>query len=90
MATRRIRSKASIWHTHASSSPASPSDGSITYAHVGESSAEPYRRIAGPALAADLADLEPVVQLVASLVKLPISFEEAASLQPWDFFRCVG
>lgn len=64
--------------------------GLFTYAHIGESSAEPYRRIAGPSLAADLADLEPVVQLVASLVKLPLSFEEAASLQPWDFFRCVG
>jgi hypothetical protein len=64
--------------------------GLFTYAHVAETSAEPYRRIAGPSLAADLADLEPIVQLVASLVKLPVSFEEAASLQPWDFFRCVG
>ena len=64
--------------------------GLFTYAHVGEMHTQPYRRIAGPSVAADLADLEPVVQLVASLVKLPVSFEEAASLQPWDFFRCVG
>jgi hypothetical protein len=64
--------------------------GLFAYAHVAESSAEPYRRISGPSLAADLADLEPIVQLIASLVKLPVSFEEAASLQPWDFFRCVG
>jgi hypothetical protein len=41
-------------------------------------------------IAADLADLESIVQVVASLVKLPVSFEETASLQPWEFFRCVG
>lgn len=64
--------------------------GLFTYAHNGESSAEPYRRIAGPSLAADLADVEPVVQLVASRVALPISFEEAATLQPSDFVRCSG
>jgi hypothetical protein len=64
--------------------------GLFTYAHTGESDAEPYRRIAGPSLAADLADLEPVVQLVASTVTLPISFEEAATLQPSDFVRCGG
>lgn len=63
--------------------------GLYTYAHTGESFTEPYRRIAGPSLAADLADLEPVVQLVASLVQLPVSFDEMASLQPSDFVRCV-
>ncbi|MDB5221023.1 MAG: hypothetical protein JWO86_8950 [Myxococcaceae bacterium] len=63
--------------------------GLFTYAHVGEMSSEPYRRVAGPSLAADLADLEPLVQIVASLVELPVSFEEAATLQPYDFFRCV-
>jgi hypothetical protein len=64
--------------------------GLFSYAHVAETSAEPYRRIAGPSIAADLADLESIVQVVASLVKLPVSFEETASLQPWEFFRCVG
>ncbi len=63
--------------------------GLYSYAHVGDSSDDPYRRIAGPALAADLADLEPVVQMIASLVQLPVSFEEAGSLQPSDFARCV-
>jgi hypothetical protein len=63
--------------------------GLYTYAHTGESSAEPYRRIAGPSLAADLADLEPVVQLIASLVKLDVSFDDVVSLQPSDFVRCV-
>lgn len=63
--------------------------GLYTYAHVGENASDPYRRIAGPSLAADLADLEPVVQNVASLVKLPVSFEEAASLSPANFVRCT-
>jgi hypothetical protein len=63
--------------------------GLYAYAHTGESAGEPYRRIAAPSLAADLADLEPVVQLLASLVKLPISFDEDGSLQPSDFVRCV-
>jgi hypothetical protein len=64
--------------------------GLFTYAHSGESYTEPYRRIASPSLAADLADLEPIVQLAASTVTLPISFEEAATLQPSDFVRCGG
>ena len=63
--------------------------GLYTYAHVGETASEPYRRIAAPSLAADLADLEPVVQLVASLVKLPISFDQEGTLQPSDFVPCV-
>ncbi len=63
--------------------------GLYTYAHTGESFSEPYRRVAAPSLAADLADLEPVVQLLASLVKLDVSFDEVASLQPSDFVRCV-
>ncbi len=65
------------------------SAGLYTYAHVGPNPSDPYRRIAGPSLAADLADLEPVVQNVASLVVLPISFEDAASLSPVDFVPCT-
>jgi hypothetical protein len=63
--------------------------GVYTYAHTGETYAEPYRRIASPSLAADLADLEPVVQLIASLVKLPVSFEEAATLWPAAHVSCI-
>ena len=55
--------------------------GLFVYAHVDDTATEPYRRIAGPTVAADLVDLEPVVQLVASLVKLPVRFEEVELAQ---------
>jgi hypothetical protein len=63
--------------------------GLYVYAHVDANPAEPYRRVAGPTVPATLADLETIVELVASGVKLPVSFEGAASLQPRDFMPCA-
>jgi hypothetical protein len=63
--------------------------GLYVYAHVDEDRREPYRRIAGPTVPADLVDLEPLAQLVASLVPLPITFESAGSLVPDDLVTCA-
>ena len=62
--------------------------GLYVYAHVDEAASEPYRRVAGPTIAADLVDLEPVVQMVASLVKLPVRFEEVDWLTPATLVPC--
>ena len=62
--------------------------GLYVYAHTSEDEADPYRRVAGPSVAADLVDLEQVVQLVASCVQLDVSFEDEGSIQPRDLLPC--
>lgn len=62
--------------------------GLYVYVHTSEDEADPYRRVAGPSVAADLADLESIVQLVASRVKLDVSFEDEEALQPRDLLPC--
>lgn len=62
--------------------------GLYVYAHFDAYAGGPYRRVASPSVAADLVDLETIVQLVASRVRLPVSFEEASSLQPPTFVTC--
>lgn len=62
--------------------------GLYVYEHLDDHEGEPYRRVAGPTIAADLADLEPIVQSVASLVKLPVRFENEPSLEIGDLTRC--
>jgi hypothetical protein len=62
--------------------------GLYVYAHASEDEADPYRRVAGPSVAADLVDLEQIVQLVASCVKLDVSFEDEESIQPRDLVTC--
>ena len=62
--------------------------GIYVYEHLDDDRAEPYRRIAGPTVAADVADLEPLAQIVASLVKLPVQFENEASLAIDQLANC--
>jgi hypothetical protein len=62
--------------------------GLYVYAHTSQEGLDPYRRIVGPTVAADLADLEPLVQLVASVVVLAVQFENASSLRPSDLVVC--
>ena len=64
------------------------SAGLYVYVHTSEDDDDPYRRVAGPTVAADLADLESIVQLVASRVKLDVSFEDEEALQPRDLLPC--
>jgi hypothetical protein len=59
-----------------------------SYVHTGDDPERPYRRVAAPTVSADLVDLEPVVQLVASVVKLPVLFDDEPSLRPSDFEPC--
>ena len=63
--------------------------GLYVYAHTSDDEADPYRRVAGPSVAADLVDLEQVVQLVASCVKLDVSFEDEESIHPRDLLPCA-
>ncbi len=62
--------------------------GLYVYAHVDAERSWPYRRIAGPSVPADLADLEPLVQQLASRVALPVSFEAVAALTLDDLTIC--
>jgi hypothetical protein len=62
--------------------------GLYVYAHVDADRSAPYRRIAGPSVPADLSDLEPLVQQLASRVALPVSFEAVAALTPDDLTIC--
>lgn len=63
--------------------------GLYVYAHTSEDEADPYRRVAGPSVAANLVDLEEIVQLVAARVKLDVSFEDEESIQPRDLLPCA-
>ncbi len=54
--------------------------GLYVYAHVDDDPEEPYRRVASPSSAADLVDLEPIVQELARLVTIPVPFEGARTV----------
>lgn len=54
--------------------------GLYVYAHVDENPSEPYFRVASPSVAADLADVEPIVQALAQLVTIPVPFEQAKTV----------
>jgi hypothetical protein len=62
--------------------------GLYVYAHVGEDPFAPYRRVAGPSVAAEVGDLEPAVQSLAVLVSFALLFENEASLRPREFLAC--
>jgi hypothetical protein len=62
--------------------------GLYAFAHTGGDADCPYVRMASPSIAADLADLEPVVVALARLVVLPVVFANATTIEPWQWFDC--
>ena len=62
--------------------------GLYVYVHVDDDATEPYRRVAGPSVATDVRDVEPLVKALATLVKLPVRFEDTDTIQPADFLPC--
>lgn len=65
------------------------SAGVYVYAHASGSAGDPYRRVASPTVAAELADLEPIVQQLAGLVRLPKRFENDEAIDPAVYMECA-